>query len=306
MANEGVVAQMHYDYQDNFLLQISGTKTVLLASPEFMDFLAPYPSLHPLWRQASVSQNISYDTLFEHQQDYLDLEREQGSQGNVKRSVLHKSQAQVEAANAQPMAWNVTLQAGDILFIPSGYLHQVIVGENSISLNAWIPSVFSQFHYRLVNKVALPFLLDDSIDLKLAKLAIIMREVCLFLGDKDNCLVERLAHRYEKVFQSDDRGVAPLEDQRCLLHDITSLCNPLTSLRLAGKSFFLVIPMIYLSILTKHRPRRLPPEPTSGQGHHGAVHRSGRGQESDHPSRFEICSADGLHRGSPSIDLSLR
>jgi hypothetical protein len=248
MASEGVIAHMHYDYQDNFLLQLSGQKTVLLASPEFMGTapLIPYPSLHPLWRQAS-GRNISYDSLFQ-----IMIEEKTRSRGGGTGAAGHvplplpsspiESGRLLSSSSSRSswMVWNITLSPGDILFIPSGYSHQVITGENSVSINAWLPSLFSQFHNQFLKKLSLPFLLTDSLSMKLAKLAIIMKEQCLFWKEKENCLVERMAQRYERVFQEYHEKKKMMknsvdENRVCSLDDIISLCNPMTSLKQAGK-----------------------------------------------------------------------
>jgi hypothetical protein len=238
MASEGVIAHMHYDYQDNFLLQLSGQKTVLLASPEFLGTapLIPYPSLHPLWRQAS-GRNISYDSLYQIMIE--EKTRIRGTAGSLPSTPIESGRLLSSSSSPRSawMVWNITLSPGDILYIPSGYSHQVLAGENSVSINAWVPSLFSQFHNQFLKKLSLPFLLTDSLSMKLAKLGIIMKEQCLFWKEKENCLVEKMTRRYERVFQEyhETKRNSADENRVCSLDDIISLCNPMTSLKQAGK-----------------------------------------------------------------------
>ena len=40
--------------------------------------------------------------------------------------------------------WEVTLSAGDMLYLPAGFYHTVTAGADSVSVNAWFPSKLSQ------------------------------------------------------------------------------------------------------------------------------------------------------------------
>ena len=41
-ASPGAVAALHYDMEDNFLLQLTGQKTVTLLSPEGYEIVQPF------------------------------------------------------------------------------------------------------------------------------------------------------------------------------------------------------------------------------------------------------------------------
>jgi len=58
IASPAAQAALHYDMEDNFLLQLSGSKTVLLLSQEGYPLVQPFSSLHPYWRHAQHS-NLS-------------------------------------------------------------------------------------------------------------------------------------------------------------------------------------------------------------------------------------------------------
>ena len=42
LASPGAVAALHYDMEDNFLLQLTGQKTVTLLSPEGYEIVQPF------------------------------------------------------------------------------------------------------------------------------------------------------------------------------------------------------------------------------------------------------------------------
>jgi hypothetical protein len=228
ITSPNVTATMHYDYQDNYLLQLSGNKEILIVSPEALSYLLPYPSFHPLWRQSSQT-NITIESLIHHLDE---LKKHEESSASPLSSI--------SSAKKGFQVWKATLIPGDMIYIPSGYYHQVISGENSISINAWFPSIFSEFHLKL-SKLSLPFLLTDSLSLKLSKVAIIMKELCSFLHEPSDCLVQHLISRYQVIFEQMN-----IDDKQCssnLIH-LTKVCNPMNDLRIASKpwlvSFFYV------------------------------------------------------------------
>jgi hypothetical protein len=230
ITSPNVIATMHYDYQDNYLLQLSGNKEILIVSPEALSYLLPYPSFHPLWRQAS-RKNITVESLIYHLDD---LKKGEEASSSLLSSVSHvKKGFQV---------WKAILQPGDMIYIPSGYYHQVISGENSISLNTWFPSVFSEVHLKL-SKLSLPFLLTDSLSLKVSKVAIIMKELCGFLHESPDCLGQQLISRYQVIFEQMN-----IDDKQCssnLIH-LTKVCNPMNDLRTASK--FQLVLLFHLSL----------------------------------------------------------
>jgi ribosomal protein L16 Arg81 hydroxylase len=243
---------MHYDIQDNFLFQLTGSKRVTLLSPEAGRIVRPYPSHHPLWRQTSRT-NITYDQLVT-----LFLEQNQSKpQPPDSQSTTLGTSAVAEASKASQgrrrgkeinfaksenfMLWTVELHAGDLLYIPAGYYHEVETGADSISINTWFPSSYSTFAHRL-SKVSLPFVTSDNIDTRLAKIAIIMKEICHLVGEKRSCLVDRMRERYENVFADQERYSKQLESssgisrqQECLASDAL-MCNPVSTMKTAGES----------------------------------------------------------------------
>ncbi|HYC62382.1 MAG TPA: cupin-like domain-containing protein [Thermoanaerobaculia bacterium] len=93
---------LHYDYLDNFFVQVYGGKKAILASPGDSRFLYLFPDNHT---KSSIAPESP------------DLERHP----KLARATL----------------WEATLAPGDILFIPKGWWHYLASTEASISLSYW-------------------------------------------------------------------------------------------------------------------------------------------------------------------------
>ena len=125
LSTRGVTAYPHYDTSDNVFVQLWGTKTFRIAKPSYLSAEstggALFPSLHPRYRQI------------------LDLEAYRDEPSDV-----------VEV---------IRLNAGDLLYLPAYYLHEVISETASTSINFWTHSDAFLRSERLF-KAALPFEID--------------------------------------------------------------------------------------------------------------------------------------------------
>ena len=63
LSSEGSVASPHYDMEHNFFLQVKGSKTFLIASPNLFKLFQPNSYLHPNWRQSKQSHLIDIDRI---------------------------------------------------------------------------------------------------------------------------------------------------------------------------------------------------------------------------------------------------
>lgn len=108
-----MVTPCHYDYFQNFYHQIHGRKRFLIFPPELHVELDLYPALHPAHRSAQV-------TL------------EPLPHSSIKRSAsLLQTSPPLEALE-------VTLEPGDVLFIPALWFHQVeTLDPLTLSVNVW-------------------------------------------------------------------------------------------------------------------------------------------------------------------------
>lgn len=104
IGGEGCVTPLHYDLSPNFLVQVRGTKKLRLFSPEHSPYL--YPKSEP--GLGFLSQ--------------IDL-----------RNVDQARFPLLEKAKV----FECVLEAGDVLYIPQGWWHEVETVEASISLNYW-------------------------------------------------------------------------------------------------------------------------------------------------------------------------
>lgn len=108
----GIISQAHYDCSDNFLTQIMGTKQVKLFAPTESANLYSY----------GIEENFLGD-----------------------KTATHISKVQeFEVANLYQFpnlnkvtCYEGTLNPGDLLYIPSGWWHEIKSLETSISVNFW-------------------------------------------------------------------------------------------------------------------------------------------------------------------------
>eukprot|EP01052_Picozoa_sp_SAG31_P005305 SAG31_NODE_231_length_19768_cov_9.498170_3_plen_506_part_00 len=128
IAGPGVTAAAHYDSFHNILVQMQGTKKVILLPPSAAAALGTYPRTHPSHRQARFDLTVPLD----------------------ERSIAH-STFQQEFPRLQQVLQNgrksrgllgamvATIQPGDVLYIPPFWFHLVIVSTDlpSVSLNFW-------------------------------------------------------------------------------------------------------------------------------------------------------------------------
>ncbi|OQR94603.1 hypothetical protein ACHHYP_20053 [Achlya hypogyna] len=110
LGGAGVMANLHYDATHNVFHQVTGTKRFLLFPPAAYAGLALYSRLHP-----------------HHRQSRLDL-----SQPRAALVAAFPAFATV----ADTMV-DVTLAAGDTMYLPPFWFHCVVTTEPSVSVNVW-------------------------------------------------------------------------------------------------------------------------------------------------------------------------
>ena len=131
MTSTNSTAHWHYDLEHNFFWQLFGSKRFLLAPVEMTDQFNTHSFSHPNWRQSQIDPRFSSSSLWE---------------------------------------YDITLNQGELLYIPPLMFHSVVSLTNSISLNMWAFSDEMKATEEL-KKVQLPFKIDDAISLKAASLA---------------------------------------------------------------------------------------------------------------------------------------
>lgn len=102
---------MHYDMYTNSYVQLRGRKTFYLSPPESHDLLHLRPALHPAHRSSQLGDVVKH---------FASLE------SNYRERESH-----------QPAIYKVTLQPGDVLYIPALWFHQVQAETFSLSINMW-------------------------------------------------------------------------------------------------------------------------------------------------------------------------
>ena len=100
----GVIKHMHYDCYHNFYTQIKGTKKFTVFPPSEWIYLYPYPYLHPHHEHTQVNISNTNDT--------------------DKFPFITKA-----------TGMEITLEAGDLLYLPPLWFHHVEALDTSISVN---------------------------------------------------------------------------------------------------------------------------------------------------------------------------
>eukprot|EP00005_Dracoamoeba_jomungandri_P009609 CAMPEP_0174268346 /NCGR_PEP_ID=MMETSP0439-20130205/37091_1 /TAXON_ID=0 /ORGANISM="Stereomyxa ramosa, Strain Chinc5" /LENGTH=332 /DNA_ID=CAMNT_0015356459 /DNA_START=475 /DNA_END=1469 /DNA_ORIENTATION=- len=119
MGSDGVTAQTHFDWGYNMYSQLYGQKTFLLSHPSAYPDFNLFPTLHPSRRQSQLDFGF----------------------------LPHSFQVD---------AFQVTLKAGDVLFIPPFWFHRVIAINSSISVNLWVDSPMEDV-YDVLEQLPIPF-----------------------------------------------------------------------------------------------------------------------------------------------------
>lgn len=111
LSSPEVALHTHFDQDHNFFVQIHGRKRIVLFPPSASDWLYPYPRTHPLWHKSQVDFQRPVRSVFP------DYDR------------------------ALSSALQVTLEPGDLLYIPPYWWHRVETLSSSASVSSW--STFS-------------------------------------------------------------------------------------------------------------------------------------------------------------------
>eukprot|EP00850_Spirogloea_muscicola_P001155 SM000004S15025 [mRNA] locus=s4:799035:803238:+ [translate_table: standard] len=110
MSFHASISSIHYDPYHNLLCVVSGRKTVSIWPP------SAAASLYPMPLYGESSNHSAINLL---QPDY---------------------KQHPQAANYRTLCKNITLAAGDALFLPEGWYHQVDSERSTIAVNFWWPS----------------------------------------------------------------------------------------------------------------------------------------------------------------------
>jgi hypothetical protein len=101
----GNVSPLHFDHANNFLCQVSGTKRLVLFPPQQTDLVYPFPNTSRIPHMAQVDiERPDYDKF-------------------------------PRFAHATPL--EAIVHSGDMIFLPTGWWHQVYSMSTSMSVNFW-------------------------------------------------------------------------------------------------------------------------------------------------------------------------
>merc|ERR1712008_213959 len=133
LASDVVTTGFHTDGPENLLAQLSGHKEVILADPSEKENLY-YQEVADIERRMDVSLNGSVHIL-----DVTSLHRT--SHGHSVVDIADPSAIQRFPRYKEVRAINCSVEAGDVLYIPSQWHHAVLTTPDSscvgLSLNLW-------------------------------------------------------------------------------------------------------------------------------------------------------------------------
>lgn len=204
LSSRGAVTTMHYDIERNYFLQLSGSKTFVLANADAYLFLQLHSFLHPRWRQSQLDNISTLDNFIDAAVSYMDSSlldgdlncsenkalfvashhpsnpvcRYQAQIAEISSSLsfsssssssyaVHMAQARRDIVRRIFDFSEVTLRAGDMLHLPPFTFHCVTAGDKSASVNAWVGSQEYNVAKRIRTQIPLPFDSKDSLDNKL-------------------------------------------------------------------------------------------------------------------------------------------
>ncbi|MBW4652947.1 MAG: cupin-like domain-containing protein [Kaiparowitsia implicata GSE-PSE-MK54-09C] len=112
----GHISCLHYDPMDGTLMQLQGSKHIILFPPDQLYNLYPFAVMNHLWY--GLRRRAVYSQVYPDRPDFDSFPRFQ-------EALRHRQ--------------DVTLKPGEILFIPSGWWHEVSsVGAGAVlSINRW-------------------------------------------------------------------------------------------------------------------------------------------------------------------------
>ncbi|KAH9312319.1 hypothetical protein KI387_027354, partial [Taxus chinensis] len=118
-----VTSRIHFDALDNVHVCISGKKIIHLYPPSALLYLYPKP-----WREGALNNFSSIESIF----------------------LANWRQHAIFFQNAK--YWRAQVKAGEAIFIPAGWWHEVFTFEETVSANVWFkPNQVTSFRATLMH-----------------------------------------------------------------------------------------------------------------------------------------------------------
>lgn len=250
-----ITTSLHYDHDDNLLLQIDGIKKVTIISPEAINIFNPYSSYHPYLRQTSKHELINtsnelfryiervvmnnYSIIEDKDIDkdiinwkaYKDNSTDTHENKFIKKKSLYNNYTSNKYKNdliikqlinnkyGEIKIYQTILKPGDMLYIPAGYYHLITTLSESISINAWFPSQFSHIYLQLLN-IILPYDVKDmniSLDKKISQFIFVIQNIMNQLNISIELLIDLLLSRYKILLVDNNIDDNEQESSYCTL-----------------------------------------------------------------------------------------
>lgn len=126
---------LHYDANHNLLVVLEGSKTVTLLSPNCTKHVNPV---------CSANEHPNHSSLVPQEVDSLvaNILKSQGG---------HGAENDTDGTYAGCVCHEVTIRAGEAIFVPEGWWHQVASEKCTMALNYWFPSKVQELLLRPPN-----------------------------------------------------------------------------------------------------------------------------------------------------------
>eukprot|EP00808_Paulinella_micropora_P029913 g16238.t1 len=210
ISSSNVSARCHYDAENNLFVQIRGRKRMILFPTNVWPHLSSFPHSHPVARHSRIDFRAASLLPAE----FLSL-----------GAVLNQG-------------WEVVLEPGDVLFLPSFWWHFVESLSPSISVNFYVPTLDKQAFIQVIQTVAHATELSTAEDFFLFTQVLVTRlvqrrprafhlafpacqdaqpsssaEASASVSTATRCLVEavmrRFSHRWDPFLQGMDSDIGP-------------------------------------------------------------------------------------------------
>ena len=147
MAPFGMMTSMQYQLSHQFLYQVEGIRQFIVCSPSNHEKLHPYPEGHPRHQSSQIPPKF-YKLPFRSWKSRIDIPFDP--------SALHS-----DGGLHNIDAYLVTLEPGEMLYIPPFYWYQSIAIDSGITVNSWTLGL-EEIFARLSTPQAFPSVLKQS------------------------------------------------------------------------------------------------------------------------------------------------
>ena len=141
-------SSVHYDARHNLLCVVRGSKTVRLSPPKATPFMDAFPvwshSANHSRRKVSPRPQQEGEAKEGEEKEETAKEKASTAENTAAESSVASTNMDTESVDTHGMELCATLLAGDCLFIPEGWWHQVDSAKGTLAVNIWFDGFRAQ------------------------------------------------------------------------------------------------------------------------------------------------------------------